>query len=112
MSGLILTHTSSSTRVVFKTKVVYQAIFFPVHTGRIPSWTYSKADVYRGTTVYHFPYMHHELTTQSQHRYFAKYPKPTRRIAALSSDGGQALAVAPGCRKPKKQLQTEPGHGD
>jgi hypothetical protein len=27
---------------------------FRVQTGRIPSWTYSKADVYRGTTVISF----------------------------------------------------------
>jgi hypothetical protein len=27
---------------------------FRVQTGRIPSWTYSKADVYRGTTVLSF----------------------------------------------------------
>jgi hypothetical protein len=46
-----LTHISSSTRVLLQTKVVYQAKFFRVQTGRIPSWTYSKADVYRGTTV-------------------------------------------------------------
>jgi hypothetical protein len=52
VSGLVLTHTSSSKRVVFQTKVVYQAKKFRVQTGRIPSWTYSKADVYRGTTVY------------------------------------------------------------
>jgi hypothetical protein len=25
---------------------------FRVQTGRIPNWTYSKADIYRGTTVY------------------------------------------------------------
>jgi hypothetical protein len=52
VSGLILTHTSSSTRVVFQTKDIYLAKFFRVQTGRIPSWTYSKADVYRGTTVF------------------------------------------------------------
>jgi hypothetical protein len=35
-----------------------------VQTERIPSWTYSKADVYRGTTVYadYLPFLCHEAT--------------------------------------------------
>jgi hypothetical protein len=53
-----MTHTSSSTRVLFKTKVVIPGKIFTFQTGRIPSWTYSKADVYRGTTVVTYSFHH------------------------------------------------------
>jgi hypothetical protein len=42
-------YTSSSTRIPNKGRIPGK--IFRVQTGRIPSWTYSKADVYRGTTV-------------------------------------------------------------
>lgn len=46
-SWLILTHTSSSTWVVLKTKVVYQAKFFCVQTGCIPYTVYKPSLKYK-----------------------------------------------------------------
>jgi hypothetical protein len=51
VSWLILTHTSSSTRVVFQTKVVYQAKFFAskqdvYQVGLIPKRTYTEVPLY------------------------------------------------------------------
>jgi hypothetical protein len=53
VSGLVLTHTSSSTRVVFQTKVVYQAKVFAskqdvYRVGLIPKRTYTEVPLYFG----------------------------------------------------------------
>ena len=37
-------------RVVFQTKIVYQAKLF--ESKQVVYWIYSKADIYRGTTIY------------------------------------------------------------
>jgi hypothetical protein len=53
------THTSSSTRVVFQTKVVYQAKMFAseedvYQVGLIPERTYTEVPLYNVWSAWHF----------------------------------------------------------
>ena len=45
-AGVLL---SDAAWIVFQTKIVYQAKLL---AGCIPSWTYSKADIYQGSTIW------------------------------------------------------------
>ena len=47
-----ITIEDDNSRLSTQREPLWSSKTFRVQTGRLPSWTYSKADVYRGSTVY------------------------------------------------------------